>query len=71
MTSSTPLTGLHVLEFTHMIMGPSVGMILADLGATVTKVEPSPDGDSTRRLTGSGAGFYAAFGRTPRICAIA
>lgn len=70
MTSPTPLTGLKVLEFTHMIMGPSVGMILADLGASVTKVEPSPEGDSTRRLTGSGAGFYAAFGRGRRSLCI-
>ncbi|WP_439550902.1 CaiB/BaiF CoA transferase family protein [Falsiroseomonas sp.] len=66
MTSSTPLAGLRVLEFTHMIMGPSAGMALADLGAEVIKVEPAPDGDSTRRLTGSGTGFYAAFGRGRR-----
>ncbi|NGM21179.1 CoA transferase [Roseomonas stagni] len=66
MTSPTPLAGLRVLEFTHMIMGPSAGMALADLGAEVIKVEPAPDGDSTRRLTGSGTGFYAAFGRGRR-----
>jgi crotonobetainyl-CoA:carnitine CoA-transferase CaiB-like acyl-CoA transferase len=70
MTSPTPLAGLRVLEFTHMIMGPAVGMALADLGAEVIKVEPAPDGDSTRRLTGSGTGFYAAFGRGRRSLCI-
>jgi len=70
MTSPTPLTGLLVLEFTHMVMGPSAGMILADLGASVIKVEPAPTGDSTRYLTGSGAGFYAAFGRGRRSLCI-
>jgi crotonobetainyl-CoA:carnitine CoA-transferase CaiB-like acyl-CoA transferase len=49
-----------------MVMGPAVGMTLADLGAEVVKVEPAPDGDSTRRLTGSGTGFHAAFGRGRR-----
>jgi crotonobetainyl-CoA:carnitine CoA-transferase CaiB-like acyl-CoA transferase len=49
-----------------MIMGPTVGMTLADLGAEVVKVEPAPKGDSTRYLTGSGVGFYASFGRGRR-----
>jgi crotonobetainyl-CoA:carnitine CoA-transferase CaiB-like acyl-CoA transferase len=66
MTSPTPLKGLNVVEFTHMVMGPTVGMTLADLGAAVVKVEPAPDGDTTRRLTGSGTGFYSAFGRGRR-----
>ncbi|MGG5808937.1 CaiB/BaiF CoA transferase family protein [Falsiroseomonas sp. CW058] len=66
MTSPTPLAGIRVVEFTHMIMGPSVAMVLADLGAEVVKVEPAPAGDSTRRLTGSGTGFHAAFGRSRR-----
>ncbi|MGE0312611.1 MAG: CaiB/BaiF CoA transferase family protein [Lautropia sp.] len=57
-----PLAGIRVVEFTHMVMGPTCGMILADLGATVVKVEPI-DGDSTRRLLGSGAGFFPAFNR--------
>lgn len=66
MTSPTPLKGLQVVEFTHMVMGPTVGMTLADLGASVVKVEPAPGGDTTRRLTGSGTGFHAAFGRGRR-----
>jgi crotonobetainyl-CoA:carnitine CoA-transferase CaiB-like acyl-CoA transferase len=70
MTSPTPLKGLAVVEFTHMVMGPTVGMTLADLGASVVKVEPAPDGDTTRRLTGSGTGFYAAFGRGRRSLAV-
>ena len=43
-----PLEGLRVVEFTHMVMGPTCGMVLADLGAEVIKVEPV-DGDRTRR----------------------
>jgi crotonobetainyl-CoA:carnitine CoA-transferase CaiB-like acyl-CoA transferase len=70
MTSATPLKGLNVVEFTHMVMGPTAGMVLADLGASVVKVEPAPDGDTTRRLTGSGVGFYAAFGRGRRSLAV-
>jgi crotonobetainyl-CoA:carnitine CoA-transferase CaiB-like acyl-CoA transferase len=66
MTSATPLAGIRVVEFTHMVMGPTAGMALADLGAEVIKVEPAPAGDSTRHLTGSGTGFYAAFGRGRR-----
>ncbi len=60
MSAPTPLRGLKVVEFTHMVMGPTTGMVLADLGAEVVKVEPAPSGDSTRTLTGSGTGFYAA-----------
>ena len=44
-----PLRGLRVVEFTHMVMGPTCGMVLADLGAEVVKVEPI-DGEGTRRL---------------------
>jgi crotonobetainyl-CoA:carnitine CoA-transferase CaiB-like acyl-CoA transferase len=49
-----------------MVMGPTAGMVLADLGADVIKIEPTPTGDSTRRLTGSGTGFYASFQRNRR-----
>ena len=60
------LSHLKVVEFTHMVMGPTCGLVLADLGADVVKVEPAPAGDSTRNLTGSGTGFYAAFQRSRR-----
>ena len=57
-----PLRGIKVVEFTHMVMGPAVGVILADLGADVIKVEPL-EGDNTRRLKGSGAGYFAMYNR--------
>jgi crotonobetainyl-CoA:carnitine CoA-transferase CaiB-like acyl-CoA transferase len=60
-----PYEGLRVVEFTHMVMGPTCGMVLADLGAEVIKVEP-PAGDNTRRLLGSGAGFYPLFNRNKK-----
>jgi len=64
-----PLAGIRVVEFTHMVMGPTCGMILADLGAEVIKVEPL-GGDSTRRLLGSGAGFFAMFNRNKHSLAV-
>ncbi len=64
-----PLAGVRVVEFTHMVMGPTCGMILADLGAEVIKVEPLA-GDNTRRLLGSGAGFYAMFNRNKQRLAV-
>ncbi len=64
-----PLAGIRVVEFTHMVMGPTCGMILADLGAEVIKVEPLA-GDNTRRLLGSGAGFYALFNRNKKSIAV-
>ena len=60
-----PFEGIRVVEFTHMVMGPTCGMVLADLGAEVIKVEP-PAGDNTRRLLGSGAGFYPLFNRNKK-----
>ena len=64
-----PLAGVRVVEFTHMVMGPTCGLILADLGAEVIKVEPLA-GDRTRRLLGSGAGFFAAFNRNKKSLAL-
>jgi crotonobetainyl-CoA:carnitine CoA-transferase CaiB-like acyl-CoA transferase len=57
-----PLAGVRVVEFTHMVMGPTCGMVLADLGAEVIKVEPI-DGEATRRLLGAGTGFFPMFNR--------
>jgi len=64
-----PLAGLRVLEFTHMVMGPTCGLILGDLGAEVIKVEPLA-GDNTRRLLGAGAGFFAMFNRNKKSLAV-
>ena len=64
-----PLAGLRVVEFTHMVMGPTCGMILGDLGAEVVKVEPI-SGDNTRHLLGSGASFYPMFNRNKKSIAI-
>ncbi|RBP64993.1 crotonobetainyl-CoA:carnitine CoA-transferase CaiB-like acyl-CoA transferase [Brevibacterium sanguinis] len=63
---SLPLTGIRVIEFSHMVMGPSCGMILADLGAEVIKVEPRGRGDKTRYLPGSGSGLFPAFNRNKK-----
>jgi crotonobetainyl-CoA:carnitine CoA-transferase CaiB-like acyl-CoA transferase len=60
-----PLKGLKVVEFTHMVMGPTCGMVLADLGAEVIKVEPI-EGDRTRTLLGAGAGFFPMFNRNKK-----
>jgi crotonobetainyl-CoA:carnitine CoA-transferase CaiB-like acyl-CoA transferase len=54
-----------VVEFTHMVMGPTCGMVLADMGAEVIKVEPI-DGDRTRRLLGAGSGFFPMFNRNKK-----
>ncbi|WOO32496.1 CaiB/BaiF CoA-transferase family protein [Diaphorobacter limosus] len=64
-----PLEGLRVVEFTHMVMGPTCGMVLADLGAEVIKVEPV-EGDRTRHLLGAGAGFFPMFNRNKKSIAI-
>ncbi len=75
MTAATdlPYAGIRVIEFTHMVMGPSCGMVLADLGAEVIKVEPighGRHGDATRELMGSGAGFFPMFNRNKKSLAL-
>ena len=63
-----PLQGIKVVEFTHMVMGPTVGLILADLGAEVVKIEPL-NGDKTRHLEGSGAGYFPMYNRNKKsVC---
>src|SRR6185369_10241255 len=52
-----------------MVMGPSCGLVLADLGAEVIKVEP-PAGDNTRRLEAAGAGFFPVFNRNKKSFAV-
>ena len=68
-TARRPLEGLRVVEFTHMVMGPTCGLVLADLGAEVIKVEPI-EGDRTRHLLGAGAGFFPMFNRGKKSIAI-
>ena len=65
-----PLAGLKVVEFCQIIMGPSCGVVLADLGADVIKVEPAPGGDKTRKLSGFAAGFFSSFNRNRRSIAL-
>jgi len=69
MDKTLPLSGVRVLEFAHMVMGPSCGLVLADMGAEVIKIEP-PAGDNTRRLTGTGAGFWATYNRNKKSLAV-
>jgi crotonobetainyl-CoA:carnitine CoA-transferase CaiB-like acyl-CoA transferase len=68
--AATPLAGLKVLEFTHTIMGPTAGLVFAELGADVIKVEPAPKGDHTRGLGGFAAGFFPAYSRNKRSLAV-
>ena len=65
-----PLAGIRVVEFSHMVMGPTCGLIFADLGADVVKVEPAPGGDKTRHLPGSGAGYFGTYNRNKRSISV-
>ncbi|KAB2895689.1 MAG: CoA transferase, partial [Burkholderiaceae bacterium] len=67
--NALPYEGVRVIEFTHMVMGPTCGMVLADLGAEVIKIEPVA-GDNTRKLLGSGAGFFPMFNRNKKSVAL-
>jgi crotonobetainyl-CoA:carnitine CoA-transferase CaiB-like acyl-CoA transferase len=69
MSKSLPLKGIRVVEFCHVVMGPTCGLILADLGADVIKVEPL-DGDHTRKLVASGAGFFPTYNRNKKSIAV-
>ena len=64
-----PLEGVRVIEFAHMVMGPSCGLVLADLGAEVIKIEPLK-GDNTRRLEHAGSGFFPVFNRNKKSLAV-
>ena len=65
-----PLDGIRVLEFCHTIMGPSAGVMLADLGCDVVKIEPADGADRTRRMAGFASGFFYAFNRNKRAVGI-
>ncbi|HEV7803910.1 MAG TPA: CaiB/BaiF CoA-transferase family protein [Burkholderiales bacterium] len=67
--SVPPLEGVRVVEFCHVVMGPTCGLVLADLGAEVIKVEPI-DGDHTRKLVASGAGFFPTYNRNKKSLAV-
>src|SRR5215470_1084316 len=64
-----PLAGLRVIEFSQLVMGPTCGLILADLGADVIKVEPL-EGDRTRIFKGPASGFFAYYSRNKRSVAV-
>jgi len=68
--SDLPLRGIRVIDMGHAILGPTCGLILADMGADVIKVEKAPDGDDTRRLRGFGVGFFHYFNRNKRSLAV-
>jgi crotonobetainyl-CoA:carnitine CoA-transferase CaiB-like acyl-CoA transferase len=68
-SATLPLEGVRVIEFCHVVMGPTCGLVLADLGAEVIKVEPL-DGDHTRQLVASGAGFFPTYNRNKKSVAI-
>jgi crotonobetainyl-CoA:carnitine CoA-transferase CaiB-like acyl-CoA transferase len=65
-----PLEGVRVLEFAHAVLGPTTGLVLADLGAEVIRVEPAPGGDPTRALRGFGMGFFPFFNRNKLSIAV-
>ena len=69
MAKKLPLENIRVIEFCHVVMGPTCGLVLADLGAEVIKVEPL-DGDHTRKLTASGAGFFPTYNRNKKSIAV-
>ncbi len=68
--AEAPLDGIRVLDFGHTVMGPSCGLILADLGAEVLRIEPAPGGDPTRRLKGFGTGYFGFYNRNKRSLAV-
>jgi len=69
MAQALPLEGVRVVEFCHVVMGPTCGLVLADLGAEVVKIEPL-DGDHTRKLVASGAGFFPTYNRNKKSFAV-
>lgn len=70
MVTSGPLSGIRVLDFGHTVMGPTAGLILADMGAEVIRIEPAGDGDPTRRLKGFGTGYFYFFNRNKGSIAV-
>lgn len=65
-----PLADIRVLELCHTVMGPSCGMVLADMGAEVVKIEPAPNGDRTRSLNGFQVGTFSYYNRNKKSIGI-
>ncbi len=65
-----PLQNIRVLEFSHAVMGPATGLVLADLGAEVIRIERTPNGDPTRRLKGFGTGYFTYYNRNKKSMAV-
>lgn len=65
-----PLEGVRVLELGHTVMGPTCGLVLADMGAEVIKVERTGKGDDTRWLKGFGSGFFTYLNRNKKSVSI-
>jgi len=61
-----PFEGVRVLEMGHTVMGPTCGLVLADMGAEVIKIERAPKGDHTRQLPGFASGFFSYFNRNKK-----
>ncbi|HKT44888.1 MAG TPA: CaiB/BaiF CoA-transferase family protein [Gaiellaceae bacterium] len=70
MTDPLPLSGIRVVELSHVVMGPACGVILADLGADVVKIEPPTVGDKTRTLGAASAGLFTTYSRNKRSVAV-
>ncbi len=64
-----PLQGVRVLELSHIVAGPSGGMILADLGADVIKIEHPATGDTARSQANRGSTFYT-YNRNKKLLAL-
>ena len=70
MPNSLPLEGLRVLELGHIVAGPSAGLLLADLGADVVKVERPGEGDQARGMPAGNAANFHFLNRNKRSVAI-
>ena len=68
-TPTGPLKGFRILDLTSVLFGPFGTQTLGDWGAEVIKIEPLA-GDSTRKLIGSGAGFFPMFNRNNKSVAL-
>lgn len=64
-----PLSGVKVLELSHIVAGPSGGLILGDLGADVIKIEHPETGDTARSHGNNGQTFYS-FNRNKKYLAL-